>query len=225
MTFTYILKSMSFIRSNLGIMHMRFYLLSIFCFLYLITTNPLLAQTKKPKTNVANVATTTEYKTLRLLAKYLEEEKEGVHYFRGKDQKFYHVTFKDGLLYQRKQLVNASYSPPKDLNTNIQIPSNQPLPVDAKKSGYAIYVMDAQGEFYLSFEGQKGKFHHSSFLAGQPVACAGEMIIFQGKIFLINNQSGHYQPPPLALDQALDSLKKHGIDLEKIKVDRYGFDF
>jgi hypothetical protein len=230
---------------------MRYYFLSTICLLYLIAFNPAQAQNQKPKPkpkvasskkkppitsqsatsqsatsqSATPTPSVTEYKTLRLLAKYLEEEKEGVHYFRAKDQKFYLVTFKNGLLYQRNQLVNATYAPPKDLSQNLQIPSPQPIPVDAKKIGYAIYVMDAKGNFYLSFEAQKGKFHHSSFLAGQPVACAGEMIIFQGKILLINNQSGHYQPPPLALEQALDSLKKHDIDLANIKIDRFGFDF
>jgi hypothetical protein len=221
---------------------MKFYCLSTICLLYLISLNPIQAQNKKPKvssikksssstnassTNASstNLPSVTEYKTLRLLAKYLEEEKEGVHYFRDQDQKFYLVSFKKGLLYQRNQLVNATYAAPKDLNQNLQIPSPQPIPIDAKKIGYAIYVMDAKGNFYLSFEAQKGKFHHSSFLAGQPVACAGEMIIFQGKILLINNQSGHYQPPPLALEQAIDSLKKNGIDVENIKIDRFGFDF
>ena len=38
------------------------------------------------------------------------------------------------------------------------------------------------------------KFHHSSFLAGEKVAAAGEIIIENGIIKEITNGSGHYRP-------------------------------
>src|SRR5262245_22942299 len=58
---------------------------------------------------------------------------------------------------------------------------------DISKKGLAIY------------EG----FHHSSFTAGDPVAAAGEMRAKQGVLELISNESGHYQPAPWFLAQAL----------------------
>ena len=88
----------------------------------------------------------------------------------------------------------------------------------------AIYVMDHLGQFYLSFESEKGKIHHSSLTAGAPVACAGEMMIYQGKLHYINNKSGHYQPPPAALRQVLHQLKEKDVDLSIVKVDFLGVD-
>ena len=37
--------------------------------------------------------------------------------------------------------------------------------------------------FTLSFHHFVGEFHHSSFLAGAPVASAGEMVIVDGRLF------------------------------------------
>lgn len=67
---------------------------------------------------------------------------------------------------------------------------------------YAIFVMAESGELYLSKNRKVGEFHHSSFLAGKPVAAAGEMIIKKGIIIEINNASGHYMP-------SLDFVKKN----------------
>lgn len=59
---------------------------------------------------------------------------------------------------------------------------------------YAIFVMSEEGEIYLSKNYAFGKFHHSSFLAGKPVAAAGEIFIEKGIIKIITDGSGHYQP-------------------------------
>ncbi len=206
-------------------------ILKVFLFLC-IALNVAQAQEKNkvkkanPQTVIATTTTSTpSYKTLRLQPSYRGEEENGVHYFYGKDQLFYRVQFKDGRLYdQRKQLLNINYPIPQP--EKIKISSPPPAPVDAKKFGYAIYVMDQEGNFYIAFESKKNEFHHSSFLAGQAVACAGEMVIYQGQLLLINNQSGHYRPPPAALDQALDALQKyHAVDLSAVQVNRYGLDF
>ncbi|MEP6792456.1 MAG: hypothetical protein ABI907_13865, partial [Ramlibacter sp.] len=49
-------------------------------------------------------------------------------------------------------------------------------------------------------------FHHSSFLGGDEVACAGEIEVAHGKLVSINNNSGHYTPPPECLLTMIDSL-------------------
>lgn len=59
---------------------------------------------------------------------------------------------------------------------------------------YAIFVMSEEGNIYLSKKYVYGKFHHSSFLAGKPVAAAGEIFIEKGIIKIITDGSGHYQP-------------------------------
>jgi hypothetical protein len=61
-------------------------------------------------------------------------------------------------------------------------------------------------------------FHHSSFLEGRDVACAGEIEAVQGKILSINNNSGHYRPPPECLTAVVDVLRRRGVDVERVKV-------
>ncbi len=188
--------------------------------------NPTQLARPEAEASEHTISLTPIYKTLRLQPSYRGEEEEGVHYFYGKDQLFYRVSFKNGLLYdQQGKLINPNYPIPTAVD-QIKISSPPPAPTSAKRFGYAIYVMDEKGQFYLSFESSKQEFHHSSFLAGQPVACAGEMVIYQGKLLLINNQSGHYRPPPAALDQALDALQRlYHIDISTIQINRYGLAF
>jgi len=42
-------------------------------------------------------------------------------------------------------------------------------------------------------------FHHTSLDAGNPVLCAGMIRVIDGKVELISNNSGHYQPPEASL--------------------------
>lgn len=72
--------------------------------------------------------------------------------------------------------------------------------------GRAIFVMDAQGSIYISNEQTKGKFHHTSFFAGQPVAAAGDIRIEDGIITAISRKSGHYHPTPEQLNQVVQQL-------------------
>jgi hypothetical protein len=62
--------------------------------------------------------------------------------------------------------------------------------------GRAIFVMDKSGNVYASMEQKVGYMHHSSFLGGQNVVGAGELQAIEGRLQLMTNQSGHYQPTP-----------------------------
>ena len=44
-------------------------------------------------------------------------------------------------------------------------------------------------------------FHHTSLDAGNPVRCAGMIRVIDGKVELISNDSGHYQPPVASLQE------------------------
>jgi hypothetical protein len=61
-------------------------------------------------------------------------------------------------------------------------------------------------------------FHHSSFLAGDEVACAGEIEVTHGKLVSINNNSGHYTPPPECLLTLMDCLTRAGVDAESYSI-------
>jgi hypothetical protein len=88
------------------------------------------------------------------------------------------------------------------------------------RDGFAIFVMDASGTIYVSFDHQQGSFHHSSLLAGAPVAAAGDMTILSGRLLAISNASGHYRPPPSSLVAVLARLKALGVDISGVKVTR-----
>ncbi|MBC75643.1 MAG: hypothetical protein CME64_06475 [Halobacteriovoraceae bacterium] len=77
-----------------------------------------------------------------------------------------------------------------------------------------IYVMDEMGGIYVLPESVIGRIHHSTLLAGRPVAAAGHMRIVDGKITYIDNRSGHYQPSPDMLQQVIKELKLRGADTQ-----------
>jgi hypothetical protein len=85
-----------------------------------------------------------------------------------------------------------------------------------------LFVMDQKGNIYAAPPGlqlSNGKFiRHSSFLAGEPVAAAGEMIVSNGKVVLVNRRSGHYKPSQKANNQFLSRLQELGVDISDIKI-------
>ncbi|NOQ71998.1 MAG: hypothetical protein GQ574_08350 [Crocinitomix sp.] len=70
-------------------------------------------------------------------------------------------------------------------------------------SNKAIFVMSETGEIFISKLDEFGVFHHSSFLSGEKIAAAGEIIIEEGIIKYVNNKSGHYMP---LIDNVKDNL-------------------
>lgn len=78
-------------------------------------------------------------------------------------------------------------------------------------AGKAIFVMDHDGNLYASNYHAPGKFHHSSFLAGQPVAGAGEITVHNGEIQSLTRNSGHYRPSAAQLEQVAHNLSSQGL--------------
>jgi hypothetical protein len=79
--------------------------------------------------------------------------------------------------------------------------------------------MNQDGTFYASNNHEVGRFHHSSLVAGQPVAAAGEIVVHEGTLMLLSNKSGHYRPNRKFTEQALHALKTAGIDIRSVHVD------
>lgn len=90
------------------------------------------------------------------------------------------------------------------------------IPVDSA-GRKVIYVMDAQGNFFLNRSGASLRYH-SSFLAGEPVAAAGEIEVQNGVVKFIDNNSGHYAPPREFLEQAVQRLRRLGIQVPDIGI-------
>lgn len=78
-----------------------------------------------------------------------------------------------------------------------------------------IFVMDDEGRFFFKENAIEGEFHHSSYLAGKPVAGAGEFIFKDGKLTAITDRSGHYRPTPEYMQQVTQSLEAQGMTLPK----------
>ena len=68
--------------------------------------------------------------------------------------------------------------------------------------GHAIFVMEKDGTFYASKYQRVGEFHHSSLVAGRPVAAAGEIGVVDGTLI-------SFQTEAVITDLAENSLIKH----------------
>lgn len=88
--------------------------------------------------------------------------------------------------------------------------------------GRAIFVTDADGVFYASKRQAIGEFHHSSLVAGGPVAAAGELEVVNGRLTAISDKSGHYRPRRSHTAQAIDRLRKNNISLQGVTFDLIG---
>jgi hypothetical protein len=80
--------------------------------------------------------------------------------------------------------------------------------------GRAIFVVDENGNIYASTFQQAGFFHHSSILAGRPVAGAGELQVVDGRLELISDNSGHYTPTRQYTQQTVNYLRSLGISID-----------
>lgn len=78
--------------------------------------------------------------------------------------------------------------------------------------GKGIFVMSGEGNIHVGSH-VIGHYHHSSLLAGQPVACAGEIEVVNGFVTWLSNKSGHYAPDPDHLLQILHQLQKNAVNM------------
>ena len=78
--------------------------------------------------------------------------------------------------------------------------------------GKAIFVISQSGNIHIDSH-VVGHRHHSSLLAGMPVACAGELEVHNGTLKWLSNKSGHYAPNVDHLLQILHVLQKKFVPL------------
>jgi len=94
-------------------------------------------------------------------------------------------------------------------------------PLDTGDTTFLI-VLAPDGELYAA-EGDYSspiKIHHSSILAGAPVASAGEIAVRAGKVLRVTSRSGHYKPPMCLLDQLRAELKQRGVALDGVPFEK-----
>ncbi|MGH7620343.1 MAG: hypothetical protein ACREPM_24265, partial [Gemmatimonadaceae bacterium] len=84
--------------------------------------------------------------------------------------------------------------------------------------GWGIFVQSPKTKMFYSGSHTMGLFHHSTFLAGEPVMSAGEWKVTDGRLEVMTPKSGHYQPSLGEIVAALQSLRDAGADLSGAKV-------
>ena len=84
--------------------------------------------------------------------------------------------------------------------------------------GRAIFVIDSNNQIY-SASHLRGKFQHSSFLAGSAVLGAGEIQTDgEGRIVELSSKSGHYKPSREQILNTLKCLEDKGVDLSHVRL-------
>ncbi|XP_071726367.1 IQ domain-containing protein IQM3-like [Rutidosis leptorrhynchoides] len=91
------------------------------------------------------------------------------------------------------------------------------LPLDTNNGEKWIFVTSASNRLYAG-EKKKGKFHHSSFLAGGVTLAAGRLDVENGTLKTISPYSGHYRPTEETLKCFLSFLTEKGVDLDNVEV-------
>ncbi|KAL8526304.1 hypothetical protein ACS0TY_015501 [Phlomoides rotata] len=103
--------------------------------------------------------------------------------------------------------------------------SGKPLDTNGGSEGSKwIFVMSTTKRLYTG-EKKKGKFHHSSFLAGGATLAAGRLVANDGVLKCISAYSGHYKPTDDSLDSFLSYLKENGVNLDDVEIRKSNEDY
>ena len=127
------------------------------------------------------------------------EESAHVWYFDDEDRYHHVLRFRGGVISQRGE-DEVVVAPP---------------------SGKYLYAADPDGNIYAADESKTPKLNlrHSSFMAGRDVMCAGFIRVRDGRIIVIDNESGHYCPSTQRLVTFVRTLRiKYHLNLRNIRV-------
>ncbi|KAL4583679.1 hypothetical protein LXL04_008262 [Taraxacum kok-saghyz] len=79
-----------------------------------------------------------------------------------------------------------------------------------------IFVLSTSRTLYVG-QKEKGRFQHSSFLAGAATTASGRMVAHDGVLKAIWPYSGHYRPTEETFKEFICFLEEHGVDLSNVK--------
>ncbi len=80
-----------------------------------------------------------------------------------------------------------------------------------------IWAMDDSGNVYIDISNDTAGVFHSTMMGGYRPVAAGEMVMVDGRIAMLNEESGHYAPSQ-RLNLVVDALKAQGFDMSKVKL-------
>ena len=110
-----------------------------------------------------------------------------------------------------------------DWQGNLLAPSSEAeglYVMDGHGSIFTTLSMDRDPEIVQAVEGRQ--LRHSSLVAGGPVAAAGLVTVSRGRLISLNNESGHYAPPPSCLRAVLHQLAALGITrVDEIRIETH----
>ncbi|KAL4590766.1 hypothetical protein LXL04_003709 [Taraxacum kok-saghyz] len=98
------------------------------------------------------------------------------------------------------------------------------LLLDTNNGEKWIFVTSTSNRLYAG-QKKKGKFHHSSFLAGGATLAAGRLDVDNGTLKTISPYSGHYRPTDESLSSFLSFLKDNGVDLNAVQIKKANEDY
>ncbi|XP_024524396.1 IQ domain-containing protein IQM2-like [Selaginella moellendorffii] len=75
-----------------------------------------------------------------------------------------------------------------------------------------IFVLSTKRKLYVGKK-EKGRFQHSSFLAGGPALAAGRLTVKDGDLKCLEAHSGHYRPSEMNFKNFVDLLSSTGVDV------------
>mmetsp|Transcript_11919 Transcript_11919/g.22760 ORF Transcript_11919/g.22760 Transcript_11919/m.22760 type:complete len:623 (+) Transcript_11919:237-2105(+) len=94
--------------------------------------------------------------------------------------------------------------------------SGQVVDYPAESVDKLIFVMSPGHLLYIALK-SRGRFHHSSFLAGGPALAAGAMKVVRGQLQTIVPHSGHYRPSEHDFWRFVQLLEDMGIPMDNVE--------
>lgn len=114
----------------------------------------------------------------------------------------------------RQQIVKGNSDQDGDAHGQVSHPDAL---IRRRKADTWIFVTDLSYNLYVGIK-QRGRFQHSSLLAGSLVTVAGVLKVKDGVIVSIYPWSGHYRSSSQHFDEFIRRLQERGLDTSQINV-------
>ncbi|WOK95804.1 hypothetical protein Cni_G04511 [Canna indica] len=124
-------------------------------------------------------------------------QQQCIMYLGPRERETYQATVEDGIFMYKEsmQLVNTC---------------------DGPKDEKWIFVLSTSKNLYIGRK-RRGKFQHSSFLAGGATSAAGRLVVENGILKAVWPHSGHYRPTNDNFKEFMNFLEQNGVDLTDVR--------
>ncbi|XP_020590630.1 IQ domain-containing protein IQM2-like [Phalaenopsis equestris] len=127
----------------------------------------------------------------------LKLQQQCIKYLGPKEREAYEVIVEEGrLLYKKSGEILDTTGGPKDSKW--------------------IFVLSTSKNLYVGLK-KKGRFQHSSFLAGGATSAAGRLVVKNGVLKAVWPHSGHYRPTEENFEEFISFLEENNISLSDVK--------